>query len=177
MGCRSAARETGASDDRGRTDSSVHFTSNTQDRVSTQTVPLLDEGHLMQLPRGQAFVLMSGGQLYKVQFPEVRDPPDRLPSPLEPIARDMARRYQQVTGMALQSQDSIHYTALTLHREPEPADPAPKPETTPAESNVSTPESVPRAQPMAPPRWGGVAAQWYVPTPDPAVPTATEDGE
>lgn len=50
-------------------DSPVHFTSNTQDRVSTQTVPLLDGGHLMQLPRGQAFVLMSGGQLYKVQFP------------------------------------------------------------------------------------------------------------
>ena len=79
--------------------------------------------------------------------------------------------------MALQSQDSIHYTALTLRLEPEPADPAPKPgEPTPAESNASKPESVPRAQPMAPPRWGGVAAQWYVPAPDPAVPTATEDG-
>ena len=159
-------------------DSPVHFTSNTQDRVSTQTVPLLDGGYLMQLPRGQAFVLMSGGQLYKVQFPEVRDPPDRLPSPLEPIARDMARRYQQVTGMALQSQDSIHYTALasTLRLEPEPADPAPKPEPAPAESNASKPESVPRAQPMAPPHWGSVAAQWYVPAPDSEVPTATEDG-
>jgi len=63
VGCRSAARETGASDDRGRTEYPVHFTSNTQDRVSTQTVPLLDGGYLMQLPRGQAFVLMSGDQL------------------------------------------------------------------------------------------------------------------
>ncbi len=87
----------------------------------------------------------------------------------------MARRYQQVTGMALQSQDSIHYTALTLRREPEPADPAPKPEPAPVESDASKPESVPRAQPMAPPRWGGVAAQWYVPAPDPTV-TATDEG-
>ncbi|HOB63510.1 MAG TPA: conjugative transfer system coupling protein TraD [Candidatus Competibacteraceae bacterium] len=156
-------------------DSPVHFTSNTQDRVSTQTVPLLDEGHLMQLPRGQAFVLMSGGQLYKVQFPEVCDPPDRLPSALEPIARDMARRYQQVTGMALQSQDSIHYTALapTLCPEPEPAGPAPQPKPAPAESK-SEPAS--HARPMAPPHWKGVAAQWYVPAPDPELPTATRDG-
>ena len=156
-------------------DSPVHFTSNTQDRVSTQTVPLLDGGHLMQLPRGQAFVLMSGGQLYKVQFPEVCDPPGRLPSALEPIARDMARRYQQVTGMALQSQDSVNYTALapTFCPEPEPAGPAPQPKPAPAESKS---EPTPRTRPMAPPHWRGVAAQWYVPAPDPEIPTATRDG-
>lgn len=155
-------------------DSPVHFTSNTQDRVSTQTVPLLDGGHLMQLPRGQAFVLMSGGQLYKVQFPEVCDPPDRLPSALEPIARDMARRYQQVTGMALQSQDSVNYTALapTFCPEPEPAGPAPQPKPAPAESKS---EPTFRTRPMAPPHWRGVAAQWYVPAPDPELPTATRD--
>jgi len=93
-------------------DSPVHFTSTMQDRVSTQTTPLLEAGYLMQLPRGHAFVLMAGGQLYKVQFPEIADPPRRLPADLDRIARDMDRRYRQTAGVELKPEDSIDRAAL-----------------------------------------------------------------
>ncbi len=93
-------------------DSPVDFTSNTQERLSSQTARLLEPGYLMQLPRGHAFVLMAGGQLYKVQFPEIIDPPDRLPADLDIIARDMARRYHSVGVKHHSDEDTIHRVAL-----------------------------------------------------------------
>jgi len=39
-------------------------------------------------------VLMAGGQLYKVQLPQIADTPSRLPEDLDVIARDMARSYR-----------------------------------------------------------------------------------
>ncbi|MFZ1827644.1 MAG: conjugative transfer system coupling protein TraD [Candidatus Competibacteraceae bacterium] len=95
-------------------DSPVHFTSSTQERVSSQKVWLLEPGHLMQLLRGHAFVLMSGGQLFKVQFPQLTGAPGRLPSDLNAIARDMERRYRQVAGVELRPEDSIHHAALRM---------------------------------------------------------------
>ena len=92
-------------------DSPVHFTSMMQDRVSSQTAPLLEPGYLMQLPRGHAFVLMAGGQLYKVQLPQLVDPPSRLPEALDVIARDMARRYRPAAGVELAPEDSPHRAA------------------------------------------------------------------
>ena len=92
-------------------DSPVHFTSMMQDRVSSQTAPLLEPGYLMQLPRGHAFVLMAGGQLYKVQLPQLADPPSRLPEDLDVIARDMARRYRPAAGVELAPEDSTHRAA------------------------------------------------------------------
>ena len=141
-------------------DSPVHFTSNTQDRVSTQTTPLLESGHLMQLPRGQAFVLMGGGRLYQVQFPEVLDSPDRLPGDLERIARDMARRYPQITGMALQSGDSVNHAALRGRDAPEP-EPAAAP--------------VPLGSTIEGTDWDSVSARWYVPASGTDEPASTED--
>jgi len=93
-------------------DSPVHFTSNTQDRVSSQKAWLLEPGHLMQLLRGHAFVLMSGGQLFKVQFPQIADAPCRMPNDLNVIARDMERRYRPVAGVELRPEDSINHAAL-----------------------------------------------------------------
>ena len=73
-------------------DSEIHFTSSSQDRISTQTTGLLDPSAVLQLPRGEAFVLMNGAQLYKLQIPLLtgRAP---LPTDLEAIAADMAQRY------------------------------------------------------------------------------------
>ncbi|MCB0121083.1 MAG: conjugative transfer system coupling protein TraD, partial [Caldilineaceae bacterium] len=88
-------------------DSPIDFTSTTQERISSQTTVLLEPGYLMQLPRGHAFVLMSGGQLYKVQFPELIDPPRRLPRDLDAIAQDMARRYRSATGVELQPSETL----------------------------------------------------------------------
>ncbi|MGV7960406.1 type IV conjugative transfer system coupling protein TraD [Photorhabdus tasmaniensis] len=45
------------------------FVSNTQDRVSAVKVPLIDPSAIIQLPKGQAFGLLEGGQLWKIRMP------------------------------------------------------------------------------------------------------------
>lgn len=75
-------------------DSTSDFVSGTRSRISSQVVSLLDPAHLMKLPKGQAFVLMEGGRLYKVRFP-LPDPRDAaLPADVAAIAADMHRRYR-----------------------------------------------------------------------------------
>jgi len=46
-----------------------HFGSSVQDRISTSDVPMLEPGDLTRLPKGQSFMLMEGGQLYKLRLP------------------------------------------------------------------------------------------------------------
>lgn len=59
--------------------SSRHFGSSVQDRVSTSDVPMLETGDLTRLPKGHAFLVMEGGQLYKLRMP--LPAPDRRPLP------------------------------------------------------------------------------------------------
>lgn len=37
------------------------FTSNTQDRINTHSVPVIEPAHIVALPKGQAFALIEGG--------------------------------------------------------------------------------------------------------------------
>ncbi|WDU70333.1 type IV conjugative transfer system coupling protein TraD [Klebsiella variicola] len=72
----------------------IGFSSNTQDRVSSVQVPLLEPASLVQLPKGQAFALLEGGQLWKLRIPL----PDTTHDPLMPeniaqIARYMEKQY------------------------------------------------------------------------------------
>ena len=99
-----------AATDSSEPDSPIHFTSTMQDRVSTQKTLLLEAGYLMQLPRGHAFVLMAGGQLYKVQLPELEAPSHRLPGDLHRIAGDMEHRYRPAAGVEWRPDDSTHRT-------------------------------------------------------------------
>src|SRR3546814_1690271 len=48
---------TDSSDIRGATD----FTSNTQDRISMSSVPMIEPSHVVGLPKGQCFALLQGG--------------------------------------------------------------------------------------------------------------------
>ncbi len=59
--------------------SSRHFGSSVQDRVSTSDIPMLETGDLTRLPKGHAFLVMEGGQLYKLRMP--LPAPDRRPLP------------------------------------------------------------------------------------------------
>ena len=45
------------------------FVSSTHEQVATRSVPLLDTAALIQLPKGQAFALLEGGQLWKIRLP------------------------------------------------------------------------------------------------------------
>ena len=70
------------------------FASRNEDRIATDKRPMLSAADLVQLPKGQAFALIEGGQLYKIRMPlpdSSHDP--AMPENLEAIAREMARQY------------------------------------------------------------------------------------
>ncbi len=60
-------------------ESTHHFGSSVQDRITTADVPMLQPGDLTRLPKGHAFLVMEGGQLYKYRIP--LPVPDRQPLP------------------------------------------------------------------------------------------------
>ncbi|ENS3118071.1 type IV conjugative transfer system coupling protein TraD [Salmonella enterica] len=71
------------------------FTSSTQDRVGSVKVPLLEPADIVTLPKGQAFALLEGGQLWKIRMPlPAGDADDVLmPESIEKIAEEMRRSY------------------------------------------------------------------------------------
>ncbi|PMX27608.1 MULTISPECIES: type IV conjugative transfer system coupling protein TraD [unclassified Pseudomonas] len=85
----------------GATDSSdIHgptdFTSNAQDRISTTSVPMIEPSHVVGLPKGQAFALLQGGQLWKVRMPlPTPDPDEIMPKDLQQLAGYMRQHYAE----------------------------------------------------------------------------------
>lgn len=85
---------TDASDIRGTTD----FTSNTQDRISMSSVPMIEPSHVVGLPKGQCFALLQGGQLWKVRMPlPAPDPDEVMPADLQQLAGYMRQSYSEAT--------------------------------------------------------------------------------
>ncbi|CAM3970348.1 type IV conjugative transfer system coupling protein TraD [Xenorhabdus thuongxuanensis] len=72
------------------------FTSSTQDRVGTVKTPLVTPAEMINLPKGQAFALLEGGQLWKIRMPlPTGDDDDALmPASLQNIAEQMRRHYR-----------------------------------------------------------------------------------
>ena len=84
----------------GATDSSddqqgIDFVSRNEDRVSSTSVPIISPADVMALPKGQAFALLEGGNLWKIRMPlpDASDDP-HMPDSLATIAAGMARRYR-----------------------------------------------------------------------------------
>ena len=75
------------------TDSTVDFTTNTQDRISMLRVPMLEPSHIMALPKGQAFCLLDGGHLWKVRFPLPVEDDDDIPDNIQELTREMQKNY------------------------------------------------------------------------------------
>ena len=71
----------------------THFVSTNEDRQTTETVPMLVTNNVISLPKGQAFVLIEGGQLYKVRLPLPKGHDD-LPEDLAAMAADMKHNYE-----------------------------------------------------------------------------------
>lgn len=85
----------GASDG-SSSDSLVNFTANAEDRFQRREVPMIQPADLVQLPKGQAFALVEGGQLIKLRLPLASSNEDAfMPSDLEAAAVDMRRKYQR----------------------------------------------------------------------------------
>ena len=76
--------------------SSIFFTAQNQDREVKESVPMLVPNNVISLPKGQAFALIEGGQLYKLRLPLPEDDDD-LPDGLEAIASDMRSKYSSHT--------------------------------------------------------------------------------
>src|SRR5690606_11239328 len=85
----------------GTTDSSdpygtTAFTSHTQDRITVTSVPLIEPAHVMALPKGQAFALLEGGNLWKIRMPlPAPDPDEIMPEDLQALAAHMRRHYAE----------------------------------------------------------------------------------
>ncbi|OCX15348.1 type IV conjugative transfer system coupling protein TraD [Ectopseudomonas hydrolytica] len=83
---------TDSSDIHGATD----FTSNAQDRISTASVPMIEPAHVVGLPKGQAFALLQGGQLWKIRMPlPAPDPDEIMPEDLQQLAGYMRQHYAE----------------------------------------------------------------------------------
>lgn len=54
----------------------AEFSSRNEDRISTEKAPTLRPADLVQLPKGQAFCMINGGQLWKIRIPLADDSDD-----------------------------------------------------------------------------------------------------
>lgn len=71
------------------------FTSNVQDRVSSIRMPMVTPADIINLPKGQAFALLEGGQLWKIRMPLPDGSNDQLmPESISRIAEYMQQNYR-----------------------------------------------------------------------------------
>ncbi|MFC1040798.1 type IV conjugative transfer system coupling protein TraD [Pasteurella multocida] len=71
------------------------FGSTTGDRITVKQKPLLSVADIMNLPKGQAFAMIEGGQLWKIRMPlPVEDKDDMMPSNLQELAQNMKANYR-----------------------------------------------------------------------------------
>lgn len=75
------------------------FASRNEDRISSEAAAMLSPGDLVQLPKGQAFALLHGGQLYKlrVPLPEASSNDSLLPSVVQ-IGKALAEKMSDSRG-------------------------------------------------------------------------------
>jgi len=72
------------------------FTSNTTDRLTATSVPMIEPAHVVALPKGQAFALLEGGNLYKIRMPLPKaDPSEKIPHNIQKLAEYMRQNYTE----------------------------------------------------------------------------------
>lgn len=83
-----------SSQDSSHPGSGVDFTSKNEDRISVSRGPMIAPSDVVALPKGQAFVFMQGGQLWKVRMPlPAKERDARLPQDLRSMAEAMRHAY------------------------------------------------------------------------------------
>jgi len=74
-------------------DNETDFTSTTQDRISVVAGPMLEPSSVMSLPKGQAFALINGGELYKLRIPLRKPSNISMPETMRKMADSMRKTY------------------------------------------------------------------------------------
>lgn len=70
------------------------YTTSTKDVISSTEVDMLQAADLVVLPKGQAFALINGGQLFKIRIPLASDlQDDCMPDSLQSMVASMESRY------------------------------------------------------------------------------------
>jgi len=70
------------------------FASRNEDRIAPETVRMLEPTDLVQLPKGEAFALIHGGQLHKIRMPLPSAASDPLmPTSLAAIGQTLRARF------------------------------------------------------------------------------------
>ncbi len=116
------------------------FASRNEDRITTESAPMLAPSDLVQLPKGQAFALIHGGQLHKIRMPL----PDASHDPLMPVTHPSARRLPVpiADGFVLQWNNALYWPRHGTDSEPTAAAltmSARSPTRGPASSPLTTP--------------------------------------
>jgi len=76
---------------------SFGFTSNNEDRISISRVPMISPADIVALPKGQAFVLLRGSELWKIRIPMPSKVDDQeLPDDLGSMLHQMRQNYSSV---------------------------------------------------------------------------------
>ncbi|WP_454688260.1 type IV conjugative transfer system coupling protein TraD [Achromobacter aloeverae] len=82
-------------------DEASDFSSSTQDQYTFREVPMVDPSDLVQLPKGQAFALIEGGQLFKLRLPLASKAADvHMPAQLSDVVARMRARYDRYVDAA-----------------------------------------------------------------------------
>ncbi|MGJ8518360.1 type IV conjugative transfer system coupling protein TraD [Carnimonas bestiolae] len=80
--------------DSGNVDSEQDFSSSAGDRIGTESVEMIMPNDIIQLPKGQAFALLEGGNLRKIRMPlPVKDKREDVPENMADIAERMSSQY------------------------------------------------------------------------------------
>ncbi len=78
-------------------DSDVAFTSAVREQITTQRVPAINTNDMLNLPKGQAFAMIEGGQLYKLRLPlpkeEIFTKKSGIPNQLSEMSAQMKQGY------------------------------------------------------------------------------------
>ena len=92
------------------------FTAQTSDRLTSREVPMLEPADLVQLPKGQCFALLEGGQLAKIRLPlAIGDDSDiHWPSSLEAVFQGMQSQYQTYVDHLPGDFEGGEYNELTV---------------------------------------------------------------
>jgi conjugal transfer pilus assembly protein TraD len=79
-------------------DDGITFVAQNQDRISVSRVPMISPADIVALPKGQAFALLNGGELWKIRIPLPHpSEDDPLPDDLGEMLETMRDHYSSIT--------------------------------------------------------------------------------